>query len=82
MLQPCTVEQATESARLQKMVVEALVRKQRQQPRGVIMGTTSQGGKGYNKELVKGSSGVKSLDGPSSGHTMPPQGGRLIEQRR
>ncbi|XP_052203128.1 uncharacterized protein LOC127808594 [Diospyros lotus] len=46
MMKPRTVEQASKSARLQEMMVEALIKKQRQLPRGANTGTTGMGTKG------------------------------------
>ena len=47
MMKPRTVEQASESGRLQEMSVEALMKKQRQQQRGVALGTGPVGGESY-----------------------------------
>ena len=38
---PQSMEQALENARLQELVVEALIRKQRQQTRGVVVGSSN-----------------------------------------
>ena len=66
MMRLLTVEHASESAQLQEMVVEVLMKKQKQQQKGVIQGR----------------SGVKNVGGPSLGHNTTPHGEKLIEHRR
>ena len=78
MMRPRIVEQAFESARLQEMFVEALMKKQRQQQRGVALGTCSVGGKSYHQDIAKGNQGVRSVGGSSS----VPYREQLREQRR
>lgn len=73
-----TVEQASESARLQEMMVEALIKKQRQLPRGANPGTAGMGTKGYHRDANRGNNGGKSNTGMSS----IPYGEQLREQRR
>ena len=75
MIRPRTVEHAVECARLQEMVVEALMKKQRQQSKAMAAGTSHQGGKGINQEWAVSNSGAKPSGVP---HTM----GRFNEQRR
>ena len=64
MIRPRTVEQVVERAKLQEMVVEALLKKQRvQQQRTVHSGNWQQGGnsKGVNKEMVRGNIGGRNF---------------------
>lgn len=74
MLQLGTMEQATKSARLQELMVEAIMKKQRQKLRGVLINNPN---KGYGKEMMnQGSTGVM-IPTPSNPTTM--QGGKMIE---
>lgn len=74
MMRPRTVEQASESARLQETLVEVMMKKQRQQQRGMVLGISNVGGKNYNQEVMKG----KQVGGSSS----VPYEEQLGEQRR
>ena len=65
-LRPQTIEQAAESACLQELVVTALLKKQRQQLRGMVAGASNLGGKGYSWESVKVYNGSKNVVGSSS----------------
>ena len=78
MIRPQSVEQAAESARLQEMTVEALMRKQRQQHKGLSIGPTHGGGKYGSKEIGKSRGGIKQGTGPNT----VPYGEQLSEQRR
>lgn len=60
------MEQATKNARLQEMVVEALMKKQRQQHRAETGGASHQGEKGHNRDWGRGNQGVRNSGGPSS----------------
>ena len=75
MIRPRIVEQAIESDRLQEMVVEALMKKHRQQSKAMTMGTSHQGGKGFNQERIVNNPGAK-----QSG--VPHPTGRFNDQRR
>ena len=59
MIRPQIVEQAAESARLQEMIVEALMKKQRQQHNGLMVGLTNRGVKYVNREVGKSGGGMK-----------------------
>ena len=60
------------------MVVEALMKKQRQQQKGVVLGASHLGGKHLNREMVKGNVGMKNGAGSSSSS----YGGKLGEENR
>jgi len=77
-LRPQTVEQAAESARLQELAVEALLKKQRQQTKGMVAGASISGGKGYAREPMKVSNGSRGGVGTGS----LSYGDQLREQRR
>ena len=78
MIRPQSVAQVAESARLQEMIVEALMRKQRQQHKGLLMGPANGGGRLVSREIGKSGGSTKSGTWPS---TMP-YGEQLREQRR
>ena len=64
-LRPQIVEQVAESARLQELAVEALLKKQKQQTRGMGVGASNMGGKGYAREPAKVNNGSRSGGGTS-----------------
>lgn len=53
MLHPETMEQAAENARLQEIMIEAIMKKQRQHSKGANVGPAIPMVKGYGKELVR-----------------------------
>ena len=62
-LRPQTVAQASEDARLQELVVEALLKKQRQQRKGMVAGTQNGVERYFSREVGKGTNGVKRIAG-------------------
>ena len=76
MLQPRIVEQAAKSVRLQELMVESIMKKQRQQSRGVIISNPN---KGYGKEMIKVNQGSRGATISTPSNAIIVQGGKMIE---
>ena len=76
MIQPQTMKQAAESARLQEMIIEALTKKQRNQTRGVITGGWQVGNRLVASNMGHQGKGVLALPSATLAVT---SGRKLIE---
>lgn len=80
-LQPSTVQEATEGAFLQEMTFEALLKKQRGQNRGAMAGAMPYGGRPTGKELMRTGPGVRYPALPLVSQNFQKRD-KLLEQRR
>ena len=78
MMQPRTVKQAVDSARLQEMTIEAMLKKQRSQMRGLSAGGWQPRNRAMGRDIGQGSKNVLALP-PTT--TLAANGGRMMEQR-
>ena len=81
MIRPRSVHEATKDVLLQELMVEALMKKQRGQMRGVNPGMAPLGGTIQNKENFKGGTRVRYMANSVPNPSLP-QRNKLIEQRR
>ena len=63
-------------------MVEAIMKKQRQQNMGMNMRSAPPTGKGYGKEMMRLNSGQKGMIIPALAHSSADHNGKLIGQRR